>query len=505
MSLTSSLLDVRRGAQQPRVSTFPQAPFSSGEDVADLCEAAGLILDPWQRYVLDRACGEHADGRWTAREVALFVPRQNGKGAIIEARVLAGLFLFKEKKILWSAHEYKTAHEGFLRIKELIQSAPAFNKLVKRYWEGSADQGIELVTGQRLKFIARSRGSGRGFSGDLVILDEAQELSLLQMKAIFSTMSAKSMAGNPQIWYLGTPPEDSAAWIYSVRKDGEAGKDRLAYFDWGLGDINTALPAKEQLKRYADRELWYAANPGLGIRISEEFVEDELGRLKLGIAPERLGMWKPYTGGDEDNRWQVISEKAWTDALKPDSQVIGRPAFAVYVPPDRSYSAIAVAGVSSLGGRHIEVSGDGQVLDYRPGTAWVVPRLQQIEARLAARGTGPSVIVIDDKALAEEAEAKNMVVHRANAADVVTGCQQFFDGVAGEDLAGRDICHIGQDELTDAVAGAVKRDIGGSFAWARRDLAVDVTTLAAVSLALFGHSTARIHRPDQIMPLVAWR
>lgn len=148
--MTSSLLDVRRGSQTPRVSTHPAAAYSSGPDVADLAEAAGLVLDPWQRYVLDRGLGERPDGKWASREVACWVPRQNGKGAIIEARVLAGLFLFREKRILWSAHEYKTAQEGFLRIRELIQNAPDFNALVKRYWEGSGEQGIELTTGQRL-------------------------------------------------------------------------------------------------------------------------------------------------------------------------------------------------------------------------------------------------------------------------------------------------------------------------------------------------------------------
>ncbi|OKI47296.1 hypothetical protein A6A27_10640 [Micromonospora sp. CB01531] len=465
--------------------------------MADLAEAAGLVLDPWQRYVLEHGLGERPDGKWSALEVSCWVPRQNGKGAVIEARVLAGLFLFGEKKILWSAHEYKTAQEGFLRIRELIQAAPDFNRLVKRYWEGSGEQGIELTTGQRLKFIARSRGSGRGFSGDCIILDEAQELTLLQMKALFSTMSAKSMHGNPQIWYFGTPPEDPAAWVYGIRKDGEAGKDRLAYFDWGLGEIDPAVPLKDRLKEYADRDLWYRANPGLGIRISEEFCENELSRLKEGFAPERLGMWLPWAG-EGVPKWQVISEAAWTARCNPDSKRDGRPAFGVYVPPDRSYTAIGAAGVSTLGGRHIEVTGRDGVLDYRPGVKWVVARLKELERHQ------PSVLVIDDKALADEAEAAGLTVHRATPSDVVTGCQLFYDGVAGPDEDARDVWHIGQKEVDDAVEGAVKRDVGGSWAWQRRDLAVDVTTLPALSLALFGHSTKRVHRPSRPTPMAAF-
>lgn len=492
--MTSSLLDVRLGSQTPRVSTYPQAAYSSGPDVADLADAAGLHLDQWQRLVLDRGLGERPDGKWAAREVACWVARQNGKGAIIEARVLAGLFLFGEKRILWSAHEYKTAQEGFIRIRDLIQNAPAeFNVGIKRFWEGSGEQGIEMTSGQRLKFIARSKGSGRGFSGDLIILDEAQELNLLQMKALFSTMSAKSIAGNPQIWYFGTPPEDPAAWVYGLRKDGETGKDRLAYFDWGLGEVDEAVPVKDRLKQYANRDLWYQANPGLGIRISEEFCEDELSRLKEGFASERLGLWLPYAG-DKSNAWQVVTQHQWEARRRPDSKVTGRPAFGVYVPPDRSYAAIGIAGDSTLGGNHIEVAGNGQIVDYRPGTAWVVPRLKELERH------APSVLVIDDKALADEAENAGLVVHRANVADVVTGCQLVYDGLADPDEDARDLCHIGQPELTAAMAGATKRDVGGSWAWARRDLAVDVTTVAACSLALFGHCTPRIHRPAAVEP-----
>jgi hypothetical protein len=66
-------------------------------------------LDPWQRFVLDRALGESKDGKWSAFEVGLVVPRQNGKGSILEARELAGLFLFDERLILHSAHEFETA------------------------------------------------------------------------------------------------------------------------------------------------------------------------------------------------------------------------------------------------------------------------------------------------------------------------------------------------------------------------------------------------------------
>ncbi|HEY9416789.1 MAG TPA: hypothetical protein VIQ30_18695, partial [Pseudonocardia sp.] len=281
-------------------------------------------------------------------------------------------------------------------------------------------------------------------------------------------------------------PKDADEW----RQD-----DSLGYRDWGLaGDLDNL-----QKIDLGDPANWARTNPALGIRISLEHIGREYRAMDpVEFARERLGIWPRFVG-DDVPKWQVISEAAWLDRHRPGSRLDGRPAFGVYVPPDRSYAAIGTAGVSTEGGRHIEVTGDGEgVLDYRPGTRWVVARLKELERHK------PSVLVIDDKALADEAEAAGLKVHRAGPQDMVTGCQLVYDGIAGEDATGRDVVHIGQQELTDAVEGAVKRDVGGSWAWARRDLAVDVTPLAAVSLALFGHSTRRVHRPQAARPRAVW-
>ncbi len=117
--MTSSTLAVRQGAQNPRVGNWPRYVSSSGAEAVELAASAGLLLDPWQEAVLTHGLGEQADGRWASFKVSCWVPRQNGKGAIIEARELAGLFLFKERLILHSAHEYKTASEAYIRILPL--------------------------------------------------------------------------------------------------------------------------------------------------------------------------------------------------------------------------------------------------------------------------------------------------------------------------------------------------------------------------------------------------
>src|SRR3954470_5539568 len=97
---TRSQSVVPRGVQVPRVRHAPRVRDSAWEDVADLAAAYGLTLDPWQENVLQAAMGERHDGQWATPRVGVSVPRQNGKGAIIEARELAGLLIFGEDTII---------------------------------------------------------------------------------------------------------------------------------------------------------------------------------------------------------------------------------------------------------------------------------------------------------------------------------------------------------------------------------------------------------------------
>src|SRR4051812_13690385 len=230
------------------------------------------MLDDWQRHILSVALGERSDGKWAAFEVGLIVGRQNGKGAVLEARELAGLFLFGEQLILHSAHEFKTAQEAFRRVLALVQNTPDLERLVSRVRTSHGEEGIELRSGARLRFVARSTGSGRGFSGDVVILDEAYNLPGSAMGALLPTMAARP---NPQVWYASSAGKEDSEVLARVRDRGNEGKPgRLAYCEW-------SAPADADLD---DRQAWAAANPSMNIAahdhgIDEEFIEAERAAL----------------------------------------------------------------------------------------------------------------------------------------------------------------------------------------------------------------------------------
>lgn len=483
-------------AERPRILHVPAYSSSAGAEAVDLAASAGLVMDPWQSYVLRCSLGERTDGRWSAFEVGLVVSRQQGKGSVLEARELFGLVLGGERQIIHTAHELKTSMKHFKRLIRLFDGSDDLRKRVKKVINSNGKEGLEMMNGAVLECIARTKGAGRGYTGDLVVFDEAYALTEEQMEASVPTLLA---VDNAQLWYTSSPPldADTGRILMALRDRGEGetgSRDRLAWFDYGLpGSLD-----RINEMNLDDRVGWRSALPSMRSgRVREENVQVMRDLLTdKGFAREILGIWppKPNLAG-----WRVIPEHLWTAALDAESEIEGRPAYGVHVPPDRSYSAVSAAGSRAGGGRHVELTGNGTLDDFRPGTAWIVPRLLELERHQ------PSVVVIDDKAVADEAETAGLTVHRANISDVVTGCQLFFDGIAGADPEGRTVHHIGQPELTKSLAGAAKRNVGGSWAWERHDLTVHVSPVASASLALFGHATPRVHRAEAQPFFAAWR
>lgn len=443
------------GARKPSHLSVPPAVTSAGQEAVDLARQAGLILDPWQQDVLAGALGEDvASGNWAAMEVGLVVPRQNGKGAIIEARELAGLFLFGEELIIHSAHLFDTSLDAFRRILHLIEENPEFNKQVKRKVWSHGEEGIELKSGQRLRFKTRTKGGGRGLSGDTVILDEAYNLPATAMSALLPTLSARP---NPQVWYTSSAPLEDSVTLRNLCKRGRGGlSPRLAYFEW--------CSAKDADS--TNRSAWADANPGLGIRLSESFTETELNGLEDGdFRRERLGIWH------EDGIASVIDPDAWRTSRNPRSRISDRRAFTVDVTPDRSRTSIVVAG--SCGGDRVHV----ELVERGSGLKWAPKRIKQL---LDKWGGG---LVLDPSSpagsLIPELGELGVEPYLVSARDHAQACGLFVDLIAEDRLR-----HIGQPELDEAIAGARRRDIGdGAWKWSRKDSTVDISPLVGATLA----------------------
>jgi len=471
-----SLLDVRLGRQEPQILHLPPDVVSldAAQDAIDLADAYqicdGSLLAESQRITLRAALGERIDGSWAASRVADFGPRQGtGKTDNICARELAGLILFKERLLIHTAHEFATCNEAFLRMVGIWENWDDLRKRVARIRYANGEQAIELLSGQRLKYRARTGGSGRGFAkADLIVYDEAQ---CLARESLAASGPAKLANPNSQTWYAGSGGLATSAVAWRMRRDVLAGKaGRLAYTEH-TGEKVSLVDGRLRSERPdpLDLDAWYEAMPGLGRWVTEESMltlYEDLG-AELFVR-EGLCVWDPELGAEGS----VIPPEKWAACLDEQSRPSAPLSFAIDVSPDRSWSCIAVGG-----GLHVEITGDDDVFDYRPGTDWVVPRAKQLQHKWG----GKVAVAVGSPAwsLEEDLKEAKVQIEPVSTSEHAQACGDLFDDIE----TGR-LRHIGQRPLNAAVAGADKAPFSrDAWLWSRLKSTVDISPLVAVTLA----------------------
>lgn len=481
------------GSRQPRVHTCPEYTLTLGPEAVELAQTTGLFMDPWQADIMDDMLAVHpgTGGQWVCRECGIVVSRQNGKGSIFECRALAGLFLLNEKKIMWSAHQHKTVLEGFKRIRALIETNPDLEKRIYSVNLSHGKEGItlsgpngKLITGrQELQFLARSKASGRGFSGDCNLWDEVFALTDVQVDAMMPTVSAMP---NPQIIYASTPPLDanSGEPMFALRDRGEMingnveQDPELSWWDWGQ------LATADQ----RDPRVWAASNPALGIRITFATVARELRVMPKGFGRERLSIW-PSRSID-----RLIPQPWWTACHDADSTMDDDVMIAIDVEPDQATGCMVVYGVRPDGLGHVEV------IEYDSGVDWIVAAADEINKASKPYGwiideAGPAGALIPEldkigiKRFTKTIDPKKRETWPMRGSLFVPSvreyagmCARFYNAIKDHELR-----HIEQDVLSTAIEGAATVPLGDAWKWARRKAEENISPLVGGTLARGAH------------------
>ncbi|MBB5167214.1 terminase large subunit [Mycobacterium sp. AZCC_0083] len=464
---------VRLGAQVPPNYWMPDYAASKGDKAIAFLNAIGYHLDPWQQLILRDLLGEREDRKWAALEAVLLIPRQNGKTAITEALEIVHLFLFGTRLIIHTAHLFDTAYESYLRMCQIIEDCPALDKYVKQKLSGNGKVGIVLKNGARLLYKARGKGQIRGFSGDLVILDEAYDLEPEMIAALIPALSARK---NPQVIYTSSTGNEDSAVLLKARDRGMAHGARIALFEW-CADEKCELDEVDQ---------YYKANPALGIRLDLEYIIN-VERGSMGdkeFARERLGLW-------HDNSIKApIDVEKWKLRCVADSQITSRIVLAVDAAPDRSRASIALAGYTADGRKQVEIESSGR------GVSWCVDAIDAIYKGLQSEP--PLAVCIQSGAragaLIPELEALGIEVIPFGAKEIALSTGFLYDSVDDESLV-----HLGDTTVEDGLHGGRKYNIGGKvgedeyngWGWTRADTSIDITGVCAITYALWGLNMKR--------------
>lgn len=477
-------------SQAPRLHVAPRHDKTFGDLAADFAADYDLAPDPWQRLILDDWLAEKR-GKWAALTCGLSVPRQNGKNAVLEMRELFGM-VGRGEKILHTAHQVKTAQKHFRRLKHFFGSKvddpgakfPELNALVREIRNVNGQEAIYLDNGGSVEIVARSQGSGRGFTVDVIVCDEAQDMGDDDQEALLSTSSASPLR-NPQWIYTGTPPGPKAVGevftrIRSEVLDGRP--SRQCWHEWSC----------EQDVDPDDREAWATVNPGLESgRLQLAVIEGERANLsESGFKRERLGMWST------ESRGGVIPPEAWTDAKDPGSTPVDRLALGVEVAPDLAWASVALAGERADGSWHVALEANQDT--HGAGVAWLIPYVTAlVEANdirtVMVDAAGPVKSLLEQRAPRTPFFLKGTRVRVAaiRSADLGAACSALLSGVVTGDVH-----HIDQVPLTTAALAAGKRALAdsGLWVWSRRTATSDITPIQAATLALHGAQTTRSTR-----------
>lgn len=283
---------------EPRISVVPDHARSAGPQITRLAAMGGIQLDEAQQLVASATAGVGSDGRWSAFECVIFAPRQNLKTEYLLARILAGLYLFQEELIVFSAHRASTTTKVFKRLKRAIDRNHQLGSRIVRVSNRIGSESIELASGQAVEMVARSTSSGRGFTGDCVILDESHELDSDQLAAILPMVSTRK---NPQVLYALSMGNEQTSHVGGLRERALSGRPGVCWLEWSLADDDDV----------EDRAVWARCNPAHHAgRISWAYMEREYEALgPERFARERLGKsaWPSGAPGE----WLIVDKDAW--------------------------------------------------------------------------------------------------------------------------------------------------------------------------------------------------
>ncbi|OFT30821.1 hypothetical protein HMPREF3170_03610 [Corynebacterium sp. HMSC08D02] len=466
------------GSQQPSFLTLPArraVDHFDAEDSIELAAAFGLVADPWQEGIVTAAMGVRDDGALAATRIGISVPRQNGKNGSLEVIEL-GQLVFLGRRILHTAHETKTNRKAFQRIAAFFEQHDDLKTMVSQIRKVNGQEAIFLNNGASIEFVARSKGSARGFSADTLVVDEAQQLSEEELAALLPVISASP---SPQQIFTGTPPAPTdiqGAVFREIHDTAHEGTDpTLMWAEW------SAEPNPGEVEVDADDEtLWFKANPALGKRMTIDAVRAERAALSdAAFRRERLGLW------EQERTARVLPFEDWQACADANIHDDGQPvAIGIDIAPGRDAASIAACGLTVEGRPWLDV------IENRRGTPnWLVPRLKAILEKQPARAVLIDVLS-PAGSLIEPLEAEGIKVSRIGSNIMAAAAGQLFDAVMSHDLR-----HLDQAPLNLAAAAARKRKLGDAWAWNRSNEDADITPLVAATMALTGRTYGRAKRP----------
>ncbi len=495
------------GYAEPRICTPPLRALTPettlGYDVIDFArDALGVNLYPWQKVLLCRMLELLPDGSLRFRTAVVLIARQNGKSTLSQVLALWFMIVWGWPLVMGTAQDLETAEEVWQGAVDLVEEDEELSKLLKRVVKVNGKKALELKksatdekTAFRYKVKAANRRAGRGFTGNLIMLDELREhqnweawgaitkTTMAQAEALILALSnagdmtsivlrylrkmAHEAIGDPdgiceEIGAAGPSALDVADL---VEDDEELDDDELADFEQDedtLGLWEWSMPPGADKR---DRQGWAQANPSLNwnpgftertiaaaCRTDPEWVF----RTEVGCQWSEGTLTGPFPPGSwDEGKNPVETLPDGTIGIAEEHRMIpGSEVWAgVDQSHDRSMTYVAFGGYRADGIAQVEI------VAARHGSNWVKEWLMDDKRRdrikaVAGQSKGAPISPLMESLEADE--EFTIPVTEWSGSDLTAGWADVFDSVRDKTVR-----HNPQPVLDTAAATAVVKVFSG--------------------------------------------
>lgn len=483
MSSSTPSRSCATSSAKPRLRLVQPYERSIGSLAVELAPTMGYRLVPWQEQLANDIGAVDANGKWVHPRVGISIPRQQGKSVdiIVWVAVMAALAGYK---VLWTEHNYSTTMEMVGRFRKIFgrrvgdtsEGIPRWRKLLVEVCSQTGQEWMRFSSGGVIQFSTRTKSSRLGFSFDIVIYDEAQELTGIHTQVINPTTTSGAKQ-NLMIVYAGTPTRagNPAEVFKNLRQQAWEGGEKasdLLWLEYGVEEVGDIW----------DESRWPEVMPSLGYHADIRAIRTGMKDMdELGAAQEYLGYWLPEaTGGDPP----LLSSEQW-DACEVEAAPREDPgemvACGVKFSADGSTVAVACAVRPPSGPDHVEL------VSLEPtsrGVGWLADWLAERSRRYCA-------VAVDGRsgagALCERLEQLRVprgYVTRPTADQAVSAANAIYEGIQT-----RSVTHVADEALGRSATTSVRRRIGRSGGWGWGG--DDPEAIEAAGLALWALSNSR--------------
>jgi phage terminase large subunit-like protein len=226
--------------------------------------------------LMNEALYIEADGRWARSTVGAIMARQNGKSHAMRMRVLAGLFVFRERNVIAISQSRMLSLDTFRQVVDMAEGTGWTRNRIKRVSRTNGQEELEVYCEHYPKSCPKDENcprvgkyaikaanseSPRGATADLLWIDELREINQATWQAATPLTRARP---NSQTWITSNAGDDSSTVLNELRQRALTfTSPRLGWFEWSAATDDIG-----------DIENWKMANPALGHTIQYQNLED---------------------------------------------------------------------------------------------------------------------------------------------------------------------------------------------------------------------------------------